>query len=145
MTLGLRILLLDSVVGGLSVLNALRQRFPYAHLRLCADRAYYPYGEKPPSDLCAHFVAFAQSMAAQFNPDVLVIACNTATTVALAQVRAALDIPVIGTVPAIKPAAQLSHSGVIGVLATRSTVQGPYLQGLIDEYAQGKTVLHIHR
>lgn len=135
-----KVLLLDSGVGGLSVMAALAARMPDLDLMLCADNAFYPYGNKEPERLKTRLVSLAQTFVSAYKPDVFILACNTATTVALDSVRSALDIPVIGTVPAIKPAAQSSHAGVIGILATASTVEGGYLKALIKDFACDKVV-----
>ena len=77
----------------------------------------------------------------RLQPDLIVIACNTASTIALAHARAVLDVPVVGTVPAIKPAAEASHSRVIGVLGTQATVRQPYVARLSTDHAADCTVL----
>ena len=131
----------DSGVGGLSVFDCIATALP--DLRLCyvADNAYFPYGTKEEAALVARVRDLLSEVARRFHPDLLVIACNTASTVALPAVREALAVPVVGTVPAIKPAAQVSVTRVIGLLGTPGTVRRQYTQALIDEFAPDCTVL----
>lgn len=131
----------DSGVGGLSVFDCIAAALP--DLRLCyvADNAYFPYGTKEEAALVARVRDLLSEVARRFHPDLLVIACNTASTVALPAVREALAVPVVGTVPAIKPAAQVSVTRVIGLLGTPGTVRRQYTQALIDEFAPDCTVL----
>lgn len=135
------ILLFDSGVGGLSVLSAIRAKIPMAPIIYAADNAGYPYGTKSEAEIASRVPALLGRLAERFRPRIIVIACNTASTIALAHVRAALDLPIVGTVPAIKPAAELTKSGVIGVLGTEATVRQPYVDDLSAKFAAGKTVL----
>jgi glutamate racemase len=135
------ILIFDSGVGGLSVLAAVRERLPRAPLVYVADSAGFPYGTKPPALIEARVPALLGRLAERFDPELIVIACNTASTIALDAVRSALDLPIVGTVPAIKPAAALSRSRVIGVLGTEATVRQPYVDRLAAEFASDCTVI----
>lgn len=135
------ILVFDSGVGGLSVLAHIRALLPDAPIVYAADNAGYPYGTKSEAEIAARVPALLGRLAERFHPRLIVIACNTASTIALAHVRSALDIPVVGTVPAIKPAAQLSKSRVIGVLGTEATIRQPYVDNLIAEFARDCQVL----
>jgi glutamate racemase len=135
------ILILDSGVGGLSVLRAVRAALPKAPLVYVADSAGYPYGTKPAALIEARVPALLGRLAERFDPELVVIACNTASTIALDAVRAALDLPIVGTVPAIKPAASLSKTRTIGVLGTEATVRQPYVDRLAAEFAADCTVL----
>jgi glutamate racemase len=135
------ILILDSGVGGLSVLRAVRAALPRAPLVYVADSAGYPYGTKPAALIEARVPALLGRLAERFDPELVVIACNTASTIALDAVRAALDLPIVGTVPAIKPAAALSKTRTIGVLGTEATVRQPYVDRLAAEFASDCTVL----
>jgi glutamate racemase len=135
------ILILDSGVGGLSVLRAVRAALPRAPLVYVADSAGYPYGTKPAALIEARVPALLGRLAERFDPELVVIACNTASTIALDAVRAALDLPIVGTVPAIKPAASLSKTRTIGVLGTEATVRQPYVDRLAAEFAADCTVL----
>ncbi len=135
------LLFFDSGVGGLSVLAPTRARLPQAPIVYAADNAGFPYGAKSEAELAARVPALLGRLVERFRPRLVVIACNTASTVALDHVRAALDIPVVGTVPAIKPAAQMSNSRVIGVLGTAATVRQPYVDDLAARFAADCTVI----
>ena len=135
------LLLLDSGVGGLSVLAAIAALLPTAPIVYVADSGGYPYGTKSEAEIAARVPALLGRLAERYRPRLVVIACNTASTIALAGVRAALDLPVVGTVPAIKPAARLSSTRVIGVLGTDATVRQPYVDRLATEFAGDCTVL----
>lgn len=135
------ILVFDSGVGGLSMLEQVRAALPQAPIVYVADNGGYPYGTKSEAEIAARVPALLGRLSERFRPRILVIACNTASTIALAHVRAALDLPVVGTVPAIKPAAMASRSRVIGVLGTEATVRQPYVDRLSAEFAADCTVL----
>lgn len=135
------ILIFDSGVGGLSVLSHIRTALPHAPIVYAADNAGYPYGTKSEAEIAARVPALLGRLAERYDPRIIVIACNTASTIALAHVRSALQIPVVGTVPAIKPAALISTSRVIGVLGTQATVRQSYVDRLIDEFASDCTVI----
>lgn len=135
MTSARPLLVFDSGVGGLSVLGAIRALLPGASLVYAADSAGYPYGTKRPAEIEARVPALLGRLAERYAPELIVIACNTASTIALDAVRAALDLPVVGTVPAIKPAALLSRTRAIGVLGTEATVRQPYVDRLSAEFA----------
>jgi glutamate racemase len=135
------ILVFDSGVGGLSVLSHIRAILPKASILYAADNAGYPYGTKTEAEIAARVPALLGRIAERYKPRLIVIACNTASTIALAHVRSALDLPVVGTVPAIKPAALASKSRVIGVLGTEATVRQSYVDRLIAEFASDCTVL----
>jgi glutamate racemase len=121
----------DSGVGGLSVLRAIRQLMPAADLIYAGDSAYAPYGDRADEYIVNRSVAIAGFLVEQ-GIDALVVACNTATAVAISDLRARLTIPVIGIEPGVKPAAALSKSGVVGVLATTRTVDAPKFRALLD-------------
>jgi glutamate racemase len=135
------ILFFDSGVGGLSVLAPTRVLLPRASLVYAADSAGFPYGTKSEEEIAARVPALLGRLAERYRPRLIVIACNTASTIALAHVRAALDIPIVGTVPAIKPAALLSRTRVIGVLGTEATVRQPYVDNLAAQFAADCTVI----
>ena len=135
------LLFFDSGVGGLSVLGPTRALIPTAPIVYVADNAGYPYGTKSDAELAERLPALLNRLVEQYRPRLAVIACNTASTIALDHVRAALDIPVVGTVPAIKPAAELSRSRVIGVLGTAATVRQPYVDDLAARFAADCTVI----
>lgn len=135
------LLFFDSGVGGLSVLGPTRALLPTAPIVYVADSAAFPYGTRSEAEIAARVPALLGRLTERFRPRLAVIACNTASTIALPYVRAALDIPVVGTVPAIKPAAELSQSRVIGVLGTEATVRQPYVHDLAAAHAADCIVL----
>ncbi len=135
------ILIFDSGVGGLSVLAPTRALLPNVPIVYAADSAGFPYGIRSDAELAARVPAILGRLVERFRPRLAVIACNTASTIALDHVRAALDLPVVGTVPAIKPAAERSRSRVIGVLGTEATVRQPYVDELTARFAADCTVL----
>ena len=135
------ILFFDSGVGGLSVLGPTRALLPKAPFVYAADSAGFPYGTKTEAEIAVRVPALLGRLAERYRPRLIVIACNTASTIALADVRAALDLPIVGTVPAIKPAAALSRTRVIGVLGTDATVRQPYVDDLAARFAGDCLVL----
>ena len=135
------ILFFDSGVGGLSVLAPTRALLPQAPIVYTADNAGFPYGTKQEAEIAARVPALLGRLAERYRPRLIVIACNTASTIALAAVRAALALPVVGTVPAIKPAAEQSRTRVIGVLGTNATVRQPYVDDLSARFAADCLVL----
>lgn len=135
------ILFFDSGVGGLSILAPARAMLPTASIVYAADSAGFPYGTKSEAEIAARVPALLGRLVERYRPRLAVIACNTASTIALSHVRAALDIPVVGTVPAIKPAALASKSRVFGVLGTDATVRQPYVDRLAAEHGADCTVL----
>ena len=135
------LLVFDSGIGGLGVVAALRQLHPSVPLIYLADNAGFPYGEQPDEVLLERVVGLLGAFIARWRPQAVVIACNTASTIALAALRAAYATPFIGCVPPVKPAAAASRSRHVGLLATPATVRRPYLQNLIDEFAAG-CVIH---
>lgn len=136
-----RALVFDSGVGGLSVLDAICASGHALELDYIADNAWLPYGLKSDGDLRARLPALLFSLAVQWKPDIVVLACNTASTLALDGVRAALNVPVVGVVPPIKPAAALTRTGTIGLLATPATVGRAYTNDLIAQFATGVRVV----
>lgn len=135
------ILVFDSGIGGLSVLAKIREALPQAPIVYSADYAGLPYGEKGEIEVATRVCAFLGRLSERYRPRLVVIACNTASTIALAHARAVLGVPIVGTVPAIKPAAQQSESGVIGLLGTKATIRQTYVDRLEAEHAQGKALL----
>lgn len=137
------ILLFDSGVGGLSVAAALRARLPEAALAYVCDNAMLPYGTKPDDWLITRIADVCCAAVKASGAIALVVACNTASTLALRELRERLTIPVIGTVPAIKPAVVASRSGTFGLLATSATVHRPYTDALIREFAAHCQVIRV--
>ena len=135
------ILFFDSGIGGLSVLEPTRALLPTAPIVYVADSGGYPYGIKSEAEIASRVPALLGRLVERFRPRLVVIACNTACTIALDHVRSALDVPVVGTVPAIKPAAETTRTGVIGVLGTEATIRQPYVDDLASRFASHCTVL----
>jgi glutamate racemase len=129
------ILFFDSGVGGLSVLGPTRALLPNAPVVYAADSAGFPYGKRTEADLAQRVPELLVRLVERFKPRLVVIACNTASTIALDHARAALDLPIVGTVPAIKPAAEISRTRVFGVLGTQATVRQPYVDDLAARFA----------
>ncbi|MBB4631184.1 glutamate racemase [Sphingosinicella soli] len=135
------VLVFDSGMGGLSVLGPIRAALPQSPIVYVADNAGFPYGSKSEAEIAARVPALLGRLTERYRPRLIVIACNTASTIALAHVRAALDVPVVGTVPAIKPAAEATQTKVIGVLGTPATVRQAYVDNLAAEFASDCVVL----
>ena len=130
-----RLLVFDSGLGGLTVHKALRDTLPQAETVYIADDAAFPYGDLADHALIERVCAVMGHLIPVFHPDLVVIACNTASTLVLPDLRSRFDLPFVGTVPAIKPAAEASLSRRIAILATPATVKRDYTQGLIREFA----------
>ncbi|AKO31471.1 glutamate racemase [[Haemophilus] ducreyi] len=129
------ILLYDSGMGGLTVYDEIRKKLPNAHYLYYFDNACFPYSEKPTEVLVERATKMVQKMAKNYPLDLVVVACNTASTVVLPTLRKIFPFPIVGTVPAIKPAAALSQTKTIGLLATKGTITRPYVLSLIEQYA----------
>ncbi|MCE1183712.1 MAG: glutamate racemase [Rhodocyclales bacterium] len=130
----------DSGLGGLTVLRALRAQLPHEDYFYFADTRYLPYGDRPEVFLRERGVLIAQALAAR-GVKALVIACNTATAAAAEAIRAATDLPVVALEPGVKPAAALTRTGVVGVLATTRTLASERFQRLVHAHAQGQRVV----
>jgi glutamate racemase len=133
----MNLLVFDSGIGGLGVVREIRRLQPDANITYLADNGFFPYGEKPDAVLLPHIVGLIGRAIEKFGPSAVVIACNTASTIALPALRAAYGAPFIGCVPPIKPAAAASKARHIGVLATAATVRRAYLGELIEKFAPG--------
>ncbi len=134
------ILVLDSGLGGLTVFREVVVARPDARYVYMADDAAFPYGDVDEDRLIARVCAVVSGAIADHSPDLVVIACNTASTLALKELRARFSVPFVGTVPAIKPACAQSKSGQVTVLGTRATVGREYTRALIREFAGGCAV-----
>jgi glutamate racemase len=135
------LLFFDSGVGGLSVLEPTRALLPNAPIVYAADSAGFPYGRRSEAEIASRVPALLARLVERFHPRLVVIACNTASTIALDHARSALDVPVVGTVPAIKPAAETSKTRMIGVLGTEATVRQPYVDDLAARFASDCTLI----
>jgi glutamate racemase len=136
------VLAFDSGIGGLGIVQALRAQAPATRVDYLADTAVFPYGEQEDSFLVSRIVALIGEAIVRHRPQVVIIACNTASTLALSALRAAYPTtPFVGCVPPIRWAARQTRTGVIGLLATRATIRRPYLTELHAQYAPDCTLL----
>lgn len=131
------VLVFDSGLGGLTVLREVMRQRPDADIVYAADDAAFPYGRLDEPALIARVLQVMERLVERFHPDLVVIACNTASTLVLPALRARFALPFVGTVPAVKPAAEHTRSGLISVLATPGTVARDYTHDLIEHYAGG--------
>lgn len=133
----------DSGVGGLSILSEIQKKLPHYSYSYFMDSAFFPYGTKCGSFLKQRLLQILPDFVERVGAEVLVIACNTASTLALEELRKKIHIPIVGVVPAIKPAAESSQSKVIGLLATPATIERPYTQKLIEDFASEVSVVKV--
>jgi glutamate racemase len=131
------ILVFDSGLGGLTVFREVAKARPDARFVYAADDAFFPYGKHGEAELVARVLAVMGELIAAHRPDLVVIACNTASTLVLSQLRARFSVPFVGTVPAIKPACAASVSRMVSVLGTEATVKREYTRALIRDFADG--------
>src|SRR6201995_1129502 len=137
MTAAPTILIFDSGLGGLTVFREVAKARPDARFVYAADDALFPYGRQQEAVLVARVIDVMGSLIAAHRPDLVVIACNTASTLVLSQLRERFKLPFVGTVPAIKPACAASKSRLVTVLGTEATVRREYTRKLINDFAQG--------
>jgi glutamate racemase len=137
------VLFIDSGIGGLPYLDMARARLPKEHFIYVADRAHFPYGTKAVEEIREAIMRVALEATSVLDPKVIVLACNTATMVAIEALRNRLSIPIVGVVPAVKPAASLSANRRLGVMASGRAVKDAYLKRLIDQFASECDVLLI--
>lgn len=131
------VLVFDSGIGGLTVLREARVLMPERSYVYFVDDAAFPYGNWEEEALREHIVALFAGLLAEYDPELVIIACNTASTLVLDDLRAAFpSVPFVGTVPAIKPAAERTRSGLVSVLATPGTVKRAYTRDLIESFAR---------
>ncbi len=131
------ILVFDSGLGGLTVLREIVEARPDARCVYVADDAFFPYGHHSEDALVARVVPLMGELIAEHDPRLVVIACNTASTLVLTHLRASYTVPFVGTVPAIKPACASSKTKRVSVLGTKGTVRREYTQRLIGDFGQG--------
>jgi glutamate racemase len=143
MPLNVDVMVFDSGVGGLSILEAIRARLPHLSYCFVGDNAGLPYGNKSEDWLTARVPHVIEKALEEIQCKILVVACNTASTIVLPPLRAKFSFPVIGVVPAIKPAALLSRKKKIGLLATPATVKREYTDSLIAEFAKDCEVIKL--
>ena len=137
MTNSATILVFDSGLGGLTVLREVVAARPDAHYVYVADDAFFPYGHHSEDEIIARVVPLMGELITAHDPDLVVIACNTASTLVLSHLRAAYAVPFVGTVPAIKPACAQSRTRRVSVLGTKGTVKREYTRALIRDFGQG--------
>jgi glutamate racemase len=123
----------DSGVGGLTVARALRERAPAVPIRYVADTAWFPYGDRPPEQVAGRALAIAARLVDD-GCDLLIVGCNTASSAALEELRAALEVPVVGMEPPLKPAVERSERRRVAVLATPATARGERLARLSRDH-----------
>ena len=138
-----RIAIFDSGVGGLSIYKEIKHKLPNSQYVFVSDNKAFPYGTKPEDELTERVLEVVARIIDQFDPDLLVIGCNTASTVVLPVLREKFDLPVVGVVPAIKPAAELTQTNVIGLLATPATIEREYTEQLINDFAPNCEVIKV--
>jgi glutamate racemase len=131
---------MDSGVGGISVLKHIHALLPHENLFYVADSLYAPYGNKTPQEITARCMILADFLMSQ-HVKALVVACNTATAAAIDELRETFDIPIIGMEPAVKPAAEASKNGIIGVLATVGTLKSAQFAALLESYGRNVKVV----
>ncbi|MEQ1599360.1 MAG: glutamate racemase [Methylotenera sp.] len=131
---------MDSGVGGISVLKHIHALLPHESLMYVADSKYAPYGNKTAEEITARCMILADFLMSQ-NVKALVVACNTATAAAIDELRETFNIPIIGMEPAVKPAAEASKNGIIGVLATVGTLKSAQFAGLLEAYGRDVKVV----
>ena len=137
------VMVFDSGVGSLSIGTAIRDQQPWVDLLFVMDTAGFPYGDWPEAALVDHICKAAGDLVKKHRPDLLVMACNSASTTVLPALRAELPCPVVGVVPAVKPAAVISQSKVIGLLATEGTLKRQYTAQLIADFAPDCRVIPV--
>lgn len=131
------ILVFDSGLGGLTVLRETVRARPDAHYIYVADDAFFPYGHHSEEEIIARVVPLVGELIGSHRPELVVIACNTASTLVMSHLREAYSVPFVGTVPAIKPACANSKTKRVSVLGTKGTVRREYTKRLIADFAQG--------
>ncbi len=139
----MNIIVFDSGVGALSIVDAMMEASISGNYNVMADTAFFPYGNKTDKELLQRTEQLLTEKVGELNPDIMIIACNTASTLVLPRLRQLFTFPIVGVVPAIKPAVEQSQTKAIGVLATSATIKRDYTQQLIDDHAKGcKVYLH---
>jgi glutamate racemase len=135
-----KLIVFDSGLGGLTVYREVVRALPHARYLYVADDAFFPYGGRDEGALIARVLELMGGLIATQRPDLVIIACNTASTLVLPQLRARFPVPFIGTVPAIKPACAASVSKRVSVLGTQATIAREYTKALIRDFANGADI-----
>jgi len=136
----IKIGMLDSGVGGFSVLREMLRSLPSHPVHYVADNAWCPYGNKPPRDIRRRVLRIADSLI-EAGCGIIVVACNSATIHGVELLRASYPLPFVGMEPAVKPAAEMTRSGIVGVLATEASIAGEKFHRLVTAHAQGVRVI----
>lgn len=134
--------LFDSGVGGLSVLRELQRLAPRERFLYFADTAFFPYGPRPAAEVRKRSFAVVRALL-DHDVKLVVVACNTASAAAVADLREAFDVPFVGMVPGVKPASRRSHSGHVVVLATPGTLGGELMGRVVDEFGRGTRIVSV--
>jgi len=137
------IVIFDSGVGGLTIFDAVRHHMPHWPLVYCFDNQAFPYGDKNKQKVLERVRFCIERLNKKINIALIIVACNTASTAVLPALRSLFNIPIVGVVPAIKPAAQASRNQCIGLLATPGTVGRSYTDKLINDYAHHCQVIRM--
>ena len=137
------IVILDSGSGGLTVFDEISRMMPWLPVVYCADNGGFPYGPKSEQEVTERVCRLLSTLYKRYDPALVVVACNTASTIVLSAARTLLPIPIVGVVPAIKTAATLSQNRCIGLLATPGTVNRAYTDKLIQEFASDCDVIRV--
>ena len=138
-----RILVFDSGIGGTTILSTIAAQLPQAQFTYLADNAWLPYGDKTSAQISNRLRSLFDIIDIDDLADIVVVACNSASTTALETLRHHFRVPIVGVVPAIKPAAKITQSGCIVLLATAQTSQGDYVEQLSSAYANNKVVVKV--
>ena len=134
---------MDSGIGSISFFSTLNRLLPGVPLTAFADQKFFPYGEKSEQEIVNRLVTVSDQLVELIKPSTILVACNTASTAVLPALREKFHLPIVGIVPAIKPAAEISKSKKIALLATPGTVGRSYIQELIDKYASDCDIIRI--
>ena len=137
------IVFLDSGIGGLPYLSWIKNRCPNLSVSYLADTGNFPYGELQEAQVKEAAVGAAKLIFSRLSPDILALVCNTASVAALEDIRRIAPCPVVGTVPALKPAAQGGGGGAIGLLATQGTINSPYVDRLVEDFAAHREIVRV--
>lgn len=129
------VLVFDSGIGGLSIYNEIYNKIPYLRYIYAFDNEMFPYGDKSSEFLIKRVSHIIDTIIESYSIDLAVIACNTASTICLPSLRSKFSFPIVGVVPAIKPASMITKNKCIGLLATKATIQRAYTSNLIKEFA----------
>lgn len=129
------VLVFDSGIGGLSIYNEIYNKIPYLQYIYAFDNEMFPYGDKSSEFLIKRVSHIIDTIIESYSIDLAVIACNTASTICLPSLRSKFSFPIVGVVPAIKPASMITKNKCIGLLATKATIQRAYTSNLIKEFA----------